>query len=211
MTRQIQGDCTGTTVNVHYGFLTAQRRKLQRFVIQLFSLLAVHLEEGLCRNMKAQASQAVLNRFRSVQHARFAAHNHIRLLFIDILHHAHKSRNITLQPFNQHTAMRNVIAGGNNNRHHLAAVHAHASHNMAHESPACLFIISADVIMLHPGAHGFHNRIVRFLGNHAGIRIYDAVCCRRITAYMQHAFGIRCRGKLHLIAVAPRLRRPQHR
>lgn len=115
---------------------------------------------------------------------------------------------MTLQPFDEHAAMRNVIAGGNDNRHHLAAVHAHASHNMTHQSLACLFVISADVIMLHPGTHSFHNRIVRLFGNHAGIRIYNAVCCRCITAYMQHAFGIRCRGELHLIAVAPRLRRP---
>ena len=211
VTRKIQRNRTCTAVNVHHCFLAAQRRKLQRLVIQLFCLLAVHLEEGLRGNMKAQASQAVLNRFRSVQHTSFAAHDHVRLFFVDVLHHAHKSRNIAFQPFNEHAAVRNVIAGGNDNRHHLAAVYANASHNMSHESLACLFVIGADVIMLHPGTHSFHNRVVRLFGNHAGIRIYDAVRCRRITAYMQHAFSIRCRGKLHLIAVAPRLRRPQHR
>ena len=211
MTRKIQRNRTCTTVNVHYGFLAAQRRKLQRLVIQLFGLLTVHLEEGLRGNMKAQASQAVLNRFRSVQHTSFTAHDHVRLFFVDVLHHAHKSRNIAFQPFNKHAAVRNVIAGGNDNRHHLAAVHAHASHNMAHESLACLFVIGTDVIMLHPGAHCFHNCIVRLFGNHAGIRIYNAVCCRCIAAYLQHAFGVRCRRELHLVAVTPRLRRPQHR
>ena len=161
--------------------------------------------------MEAQAAQTVLNRFRSVQHARLAAHDHVRLFFVDVLHYAHKSRNMAFQPFNKHAAVRNVIARGNNNRHHFAAVYAHASHNMAHKSLACLFVIGADVIMLHPGAHCFHNCIVRLFGNHAGIRIYDAVCCRRITAYLQHTFSIRCRGELHFVAVAPRLRRPQHR
>lgn len=71
---------------------------------------------------------------------------------------------MAFQPFNKHATMRNVIAGGNDDRHHLAAMHAHASHNMAHESLACLFVISADVIMLHPGAYRFHNRIVRLFG-----------------------------------------------
>ena len=80
--------------------------------------------------------------------------------------------------------MGQIVAGGNDNRHHLAAVHAHASHHMAHHALARFFVIGTDIIMLHPLAYRGQNRIISLLGNKAAIGVDNIMRGGGIAAYL---------------------------
>ena len=186
-----------------------QPGKVQDHLIQPLGLGPVDLEKRRHRQPEGQAAQLLLQIVPAPQGAVFLSQDHIGVPGVEIQHHPYKARAHPAQSI--HKLLLEGQAGPVDHQAAQSLVTAVGTHIQVPDQPgAVLLPIGGDLISLHPFFHGPPQG-----GDGQGLeqavrRIQHVVAAGAVIADGQPPLLLGHR-ELHLISIALRLLRPQHR
>ena len=207
--REEQRDRAGAAVGVDDGLLTLEVRELQRLVVEDLSLLRVDLEEGARRDVEGQAADAVEDGRLAPEQVRLAAHDDVVAVRLDVLVDADDVRQALAQGLDEFLLAWQLLRGRDDDDHELALL-ADAADDMAQHARVAVLIVDGDAQLCDDITHGIDDLVVALFLDVAVARVDDLVRALRKAADDGLALAVANR-ELHLVAVAPWLRRPQHR
>ena len=200
---QEERDGSRTAVGVDDGLFAAEVGVFKRLFVEDGGLLRIDLKKRSRRDGKAQSADAVGNRRLSPEEFRFAPQYDIVAVRLDILLHALEIRHALSEKARDFFCFGQILRRRDEDDHGLA-VFSDAADDVAQDARVTIFIVDGNVQVLDNLAHDVDDGVVAVLLNPTVPRVDDVM----------RAFGkaaddglsaLFAYGKLHLVAVEPRL------